>query len=503
MFGVPLSALLSALGVAAGLELIYLLVLRKHYVGLVDRLRYHFFVVAVATVLVLVLAQDLVSPAAFGAVLFVAVLVTVNLVYRLLDRFWLARQHDRRGRLAIPKLARDLVGWLLILGTIVVAGHSLLGIEYREFTLSVTVLSAVVGFALQDVLKNVFAGLALQTEATFETGDWIVVDGEPRQVLEMSWRTTHLRNTLGVDFRVPNGNLSGVEIVDLGSGMIPMGFEVEVGVVYGAPPQRVKESLERAAVSCSEVVPSPPPQAFLSSFGDSGIVYRLRYWTRQVHGLTRVHSAVRTRVWYQLKRDGFTIPFPIRTVEYTSQAEIAAAKRHEEVARVRELVDHVDFLAALPEEGRQRLAESAHHLHFDAGERLVIEGEKGDSLYLIARGSVMVSKSGTEVGTSNVELATLGPGAFFGETSLLTGAPRSATVTAEEGVEVFVLDREALAPILHGDPTIAETLSRVLAERIAATVARFEDRLDQLRRTPAHEQRSLLGKIRDFFGLGA
>jgi CRP-like cAMP-binding protein len=211
---------------------------------------------------------------------------------------------------------------------------------------------------------------------------------------------------------------------------------------------------------------------------------------------------VRTRIWYQLKRDGFTIPFPVRVVEHESARRIVERRHAREIELARELVDQVDFLAALPPEGRQRLAERARHLHFDAGEKLVVEGEQGDSLFVIVQGSVLVSKSGTEVGTSNVMLATLGSGDFFGETSLMTGAPRSATVTAETGVEAFVFDREAMAPILHGDPKMAETLSRVLAERIAATVARFEDQLDQMRRAPAHEQRSLLGKIRSFFGLG-
>jgi hypothetical protein len=119
------------------------------------------------------------------------------------------------------------------------------------------VISAVLGFALQDVLKNVFAGLALQTEAPFDLGDWLLIDHDPRQVLEMSWRSTHLRNNLGINFREPNANLANREITNLGTGRVAMGFEVEVGVAYGAPPALVKRSLERAAASSALVAPEP------------------------------------------------------------------------------------------------------------------------------------------------------------------------------------------------------------------------------------------------------
>lgn len=63
--------------------------------------------------------------------------------------------------------------------------------------------------------------------------------------------------------------------------------------------------------------------------------------------------------------------------------------------------------------------------------------------------------------------------------SLLTGEPRSATVVSLGGCEVLLLDREAVAPLLAADPAVAETLSRVLAERAAATAVRLESRRER------------------------
>ena len=129
------------------------------------------------------------------------------------------------------------------------------------------------------------------------------------------------------------------------------------------------------------------------------------------------------------------------------------------------------------------------------------EGEPGDSLMLLAHGSVAISKSGEEIGATSVSLATLTAGAYFGEMSLLTGAPRSANITAASAVELFVLDREAIAPVLESDPAIAVTLSRVLAERTAATRARFDNRREELSRQVDTDRLSILSRIRGLFSL--
>ena len=84
--------------------------------------------------------------------------------------------------------------------------------------------------------------------------------------------------------------------------------------------------------------------------------------------------------------------------------------------------------------------------------------------------------------------------------SLLTGEPRSATITAEGTCEVLVLDHAALAPVLAADPSLAGSLSHSIAARSAATSAKLEDRRE---RGDGDEepQANLLHRIRAFFSL--
>ena len=99
-------------------------------------------------------------------------------------------------------------------------------------------------------------------------------------------------------------------------------------------------------------------------------------------------------------------------------------------------------------------------------------------------------------------VATLGPGNFFGEMSLLTGAVRTASIQVKEDAEFIVIDKENFRSTLANNPSIAESLSHFLSERQAGLEAGRE-RLDAagLERRKKDVSGRLLSKMRDFFGL--
>jgi CRP-like cAMP-binding protein len=99
-------------------------------------------------------------------------------------------------------------------------------------------------------------------------------------------------------------------------------------------------------------------------------------------------------------------------------------------------------------------------------------------------------------------VATRDVGEYFGEMSLLTGAPRPATVRALEDTELAVLTRDVLRPVLVSDPPAAERLSQTLAARTAMRAEAMQ-RLAAESRPPAAEYHAsaLLGSIQRFFRL--
>ena len=103
----------------------------------------------------------------------------------------------------------------------------------------------------------------------------------------------------------------------------------------------------------------------------------------------------------------------------------------------------------------------------DEGSVIITEGDPGTSMYLIASGEVKVYTRGAG---GTVYLANLGEGDFFGEVSVLTGKPRTATITASQRTELLRLDKEKLDGVLSKYPGIRTVLDDFYKKRANHTV---------------------------------
>jgi len=480
-----------------GLELA-LWALRRFF-GVKPGLFHHLWAVALAFYAGFASALDL--TAKIGALVLV---LSAWVAFNLLDTAVLSKPRPSDGRPFLPALARDVAQLVFLLGVGLIALSWVFDVALETLLVSSTVLSAVLGLALQDVLKNLFAGIAMQMEGSPRPGDWLELDGQAARIEELRWRTTRLRTNQGVDIFEPNSNLAQVRLVNRGSGHPPRAFDFAVGLPYEAPPAEVRKALLAAARSAEPVLESPEPQVLLTEFGDSSIVYRLRIWTRSVDRQEWLRDTVNRRIWYEINRAGLYVPFPIRTVYMHDSDREASARRTRQIERLARRLSKVSIFAELEPETLEHLAEHARRQFFDRGERLVSEGEAGSTMMVLLKGRAEVSRSTNEL-SGEVKVAELRENDYFGERVLLTGEARSANVTAITDCEALILDRDDLAPILEDRPDLAEVLSRALAERIAQTeaavAAKRSERAERPEREATESPDSLLERIRHLFRL--
>jgi CRP-like cAMP-binding protein len=160
----------------------------------------------------------------------------------------------------------------------------------------------------------------------------------------------------------------------------------------------------------------------------------------------------------------------------------------------------VDILSPLSKSELKKLVATVGVEAYAAGEFPVRQGHAGDTFYIIKKGrvEVIVEKASGE----SARVADLGPGDFFGEMSLLTGEARTASIRVKEDAELVVIGKESFSSILAHNPSIAESLSKILSERQASLEAQRE-RLDaaSLERRRKDNSGKLLHRIREFFGL--
>jgi len=142
---------------------------------------------------------------------------------------------------------------------------------------------------------------------------------------------------------------------------------------------------------------------------------------------------------------------------------------------VQELLATSPLFSGLGEGELAALARAAQRLEYEPEEPIFHMNSLGDGLYLLASGRVKVVVPAPE--GKEIILATLGPGAFFGEMSLLDDEPRSASVVAELPSVVYRIHRNDFSRLLDSHPTIARALLRELARRLRRANAHMENLL--------------------------
>jgi len=131
------------------------------------------------------------------------------------------------------------------------------------------------------------------------------------------------------------------------------------------------------------------------------------------------------------------------------------------------------LLSGLPHGEIERLAARAKLEHYAIGEELIKEGTSGSTAYFIVSGSCDVRR---KRGSQQRRVATLGPGEFFGELSIIDPAPRTATVTAAEDVSVFVLSGYDFNAALKANKSMALYLVKALTRRLRVQEDEFAQR---------------------------
>lgn len=121
----------------------------------------------------------------------------------------------------------------------------------------------------------------------------------------------------------------------------------------------------------------------------------------------------------------------------------------------------VDLTSGLDRVALARLAAYMDPIDVRAGDTLITEGEVGDALYIVVRGTFGVLE-----GPGARRLNTVGPGHYVGELALLIDEPRSATIRADTDGEVLRLDREQFTDLLGRDATAARAVATTLARRL-------------------------------------
>lgn len=409
-----------------------------------------------------------------------------------------------RAHLPVPLIVQDvLVGVAMVAASLGVLSHA--GVNLSGLIATSAVFTAVLGLSLQDVIGNIAGGLALQVDNSVEEGDWIRVGDVTGKVVEIRWRHTAVETRNWETVLIPNTVMTKSNVFILGKkqGQPRMLRRwVYFNVDWRHQPGDVISVVQTAvrAAEISNVAHEPPANVVLIDMTETFGRYAVRYWLTDLAPDDPTDSEVRGCVYFALQRADMPLAMPAHALFVTEEtSDRKASKTAKQLERRRALLGRLDLFAALSDDERAELARHMKYSPFARGEVMTRQGADAHWLYLVEDGEASVRVGD---GTAEREVARLEGPTIFGEMSLLTGAPRSATVVAMGDVECFRLDKSALQHILAARPELAASLAEVLAKRQAELRAAREGLdADTARARAKHDEGDLLDRIRSFFAL--
>lgn len=364
------------------------------------------------------------------------------------------------------------------------------------------VIGLVLGFALRGLVADVFSGIALQIDGTIAQGDWIEFHHRGHEmhakVLEITWRTLVLADRSENIVTIPNGEFATLMVTNCSRPTRASEYFAAVDLGAEHDESRIRAILQTAldrAVSDGVLLAAPAPYVFVARVHDGTATYRMFYCL----DVDRVPPAKASHVTLQyamqyLKAAGV----PVTHVQRNEIARPGAVGQfHHEHADARlQMLASTPFLSILAPRDLATVAAEVRTARLGAGQRLLVAGEPGDSMFVVSEGSLDVV---VESEAGPVTVGQVWPGDCLGEMSLFTGAPRSAHVVAREPSVAFEVRKDTMGRIFASNPA--------LVERVAATIAEREKATQSALRRPADagdgraETRSMLKRIRDFFHL--
>ena len=365
-------------------------------------------------------------------------------------------------KVRLPRVWSELLRLGTVIGVTFYVLGGVWGAPMDQVLTALGVGSIVIGFALQDTLSSLVAGLLLAFEKPFEVGHWVRYGPYEGQIVEMNWRAVRVR-TIERDVVIIPNSLMGKEVTVNFTLLDPLHAElIHVSFAYHHPPNQVKRMLLETSLATPGVVARPLPHVRILGYGYDKVAidYEIKLFTTDYSRTEFIRDEVLTRIYYAAQRYNFIIPYQTRIFYERDSSELRTSDALPElVAQVQAL----PYFAHLAESAHQQLAKGAAFQFYGAEERLIEAGMAFKGFYIILEGRVQLLAP-TATGELQ-EVAQLGSGDFFGETLLLRNRPSSFSVVVIEDMKALFVERSTMLAVVESNPRLATELNRFIEAR--------------------------------------
>jgi small conductance mechanosensitive channel len=212
--------------------------------------------------------------------------------------------HEAIQDLLIDKLARYAV---MLIAMVMAADQ--LGFNVAAALAGLGVAGIALGFAAQDSVANVIAGVLIFWDKPFQVGDWVETEGEYGTVAEITLRSTRIRTVRNTFVVVPNKRIIDATLENY-SKRGAMRVDVPVGIAYKESVAEARKVLLDAVGPIEGVLATPAPDVVVTQLGDSSVNLAVRVWVDKGEQRQAAFASVLECSKTALDAAGIQIPYP-------------------------------------------------------------------------------------------------------------------------------------------------------------------------------------------------
>ena len=188
-------------------------------------------------------------------------------------------------------------------------------INITPYLAGVGISGIVLGLALQDSLKNIFGGISLLLDRTYQVGDKIQLEsGEVGTILDIGLRSTKLVTFDNEVIYIPNGYLANSRVLNYARPDPKVRTRVFFGVEYGTDVDKVRKIVMDVITNMDDVMADPAPNVQFLEMGDFALKFRANFWVDQWNLAYDKKLEATEKIYNALRKAKIGIPFPTQTV---------------------------------------------------------------------------------------------------------------------------------------------------------------------------------------------
>ncbi|MBN1277397.1 MAG: mechanosensitive ion channel [Deltaproteobacteria bacterium] len=262
-------------------------------------------------------------------IFFVFITFTSRILRETLQKRVLPRTHLETGARASIVNIVIYSFWIFA----VFIGINLLGINLSSLTFIGGALGIGIGFGLQNIVNNFISGIILLFDTSIQVGDMVQLGTDRGTVTRINIRTTIVQTFDNASMIIPNSEMLSNMVTNWSFKDPKVRLQVNVGVAYGSDVRLVRKTLEGILEDIPEILNEPAPRVDFTDFGDSALIFTIRFWIPSPDFWLSIPTELRFRIDEEFRKNNIEIAFPQRDIHIRSVSGLEKILKEEELRK--------------------------------------------------------------------------------------------------------------------------------------------------------------------------